>query len=37
MTRGGFGPSREDLVRETARFGVADEQVQRDPGAVPAL
>lgn len=30
MTAGGFGLSQTDLDKETARFGVADEQVRRD-------
>lgn len=30
MIAGGFGLSQEDLDRETARFGVADDQVRRD-------
>lgn len=30
MTAAGFGLSQTDLDRETARFGVADDQVKRD-------
>jgi predicted nucleotidyltransferase component of viral defense system len=30
MTSGGFGLVREDLERQTARFGFADDQVRRD-------
>jgi len=30
VTAGGFGLSQADLERETARFGVADDQVRRD-------